>query len=318
MKFITYKEKRNGENRLIRRYKVYNFGLFKIKKKVLPVLGENNKIIVGGRELTEKDKKILDKAGKITIEGNNNIVELSDMEDLKCNIRIEGDSNIVELHDVRELKMICDIKIDGNNNIIKANQEKNEKVEKNISDNFLKFAINSNNNFFELKDITNLRNCDCSVLSGNSNKVSIGKIILDATLKILFKGNGDNRELIIDDSKYIGDCEFILTGNNRKIHVGKDCMFSIEIIVRTSDEHPIYDLGTNKRINEEQDVIIGEHVWIARNVTILKGSVIPSGCVIGTKSLVNKAFTKENCIIAGIPAKVVKENICWEVELPRE
>lgn len=52
MKFIRYQERRNGEGRLIRQYRVYNFGLFKIKKKILPVLGDNNKIIIDGREET--------------------------------------------------------------------------------------------------------------------------------------------------------------------------------------------------------------------------------------------------------------------------
>lgn len=236
MKFISYQERRNKENILIRRYKVYNFLFFKIKKKVLPVLGENNTIIIGGRELTEDDKQLLDKAGKITIVGNNNVVELADITNLNCNIWVQG----------------------------------------------------------------------------NNNRISIGKCKSLTNIHVSMPQNWDNRELIINDFRYFQNVGFSVIGNNRKIHVGKDCMFSSGINVWTTDFHPIYDLETNKRVNEEQDIIIGDHVWLGGEIFISKGSIIPSGCVIGAKSFVNKAFTKENTIIAGIPAKVVKENIRWE------
>ncbi len=236
MKFISYQERRNKENILIRRYKVYNFLFFKIKKKVLPVFGENNTIIIGGRELTEDDKQLLDKAGKITIVGNNNVVELADITNLNCNIWVQG----------------------------------------------------------------------------NNNRISIGKCKSLTNIHVSMPQNWDNRELIINDFRYFQNVGFSVIGNNRKIHVGKDCMFSSGINVWTTDFHPIYDLETNKRVNEEQDIIIGDHVWLGREIFISKGSIIPSGCVIGAKSFVNKAFTKENTIIAGIPAKVVKENIRWE------
>ncbi len=236
MKFISYQERRNKTNILIRRYKVYNFLFFKIKKKVLPVFGENNTIIIGGRELTEDDKQLLDKAGKITIVGNNNVVELADITNLNCNIWVQG----------------------------------------------------------------------------NNNRISIGKCKSLTNIHVSMPQNWDNRELIINDFRYFQNVGFSVIGNNRKIHVGKDCMFSSGINVWTTDFHPIYDLETNKRVNEEQDIIIGDHVWLGREIFISKGSIIPSGCVIGAKSFVNKAFTKENTIIAGIPAKVVKENIRWE------
>lgn len=44
---------------------------------------------------------------------------------------------------------------------------------------------------------------------------------------------------------------------------------------------------------------IGNHVWIASHVDILKGCFVPDGCVLGFKSLVTSKFNDENCIIAG-------------------
>lgn len=38
---------------------------------------------------------------------------------------------------------------------------------------------------------------------------------------------------------------------------------------------------------------------------------IGNGCAIGTGSLVDKKF-KSNCLIAGSPAKIVRDSIVWE------
>ena len=49
-----------------------------------------------------------------------------------------------------------------------------------------------------------------------------------------------------------------------------------------------------------------------RNVgqsVILKGSVIPEGCVVGAMTLINKQFEESNCYIAGNPAIIKKTGI---------
>lgn len=56
---------------------------------------------------------------------------------------------------------------------------------------------------------------------------------------------------------------------------------------------------------------IGNHVWIGSGVTILRGVTIPDGCVIAAGAVVSSSFQATNCLIAGSPAKVIKENIQW-------
>ena len=52
-------------------------------------------------------------------------------------------------------------------------------------------------------------------------------------------------------------------------------------------------------------IIIGEDVWIAAQCTILKGSKINNGAVVGAHSLVN-CEVPQNAIVVGCPAKVIK------------
>lgn len=110
----------------------------------------------------------------------------------------------------------------------------------------------------------------------------------------------------------------IVNNNERfkphKLVIGKRAQLGRELTIRTSDGHSIFNAGEKLPYNEPQDVIIGDDVWIAQRVTLIKGAQIPSNCVVGACSLVNKKFEEEGCIIAGNPAKVIKRNIRWKFD----
>ena len=124
----------------------------------------------------------------------------------------------------------------------------------------------------------------------------------------------------IDEGIWLNHPNFnvIINNNERfkphKLVIGKRAQFGKELTIRTSDGHSIYNAGEELPYNEPQDVIIGDDVWIAQRVTLIKGAQIPSNCVVGACSLVNKKFEEEGCIIAGNPAKVIKRNIRWEFD----
>lgn len=44
---------------------------------------------------------------------------------------------------------------------------------------------------------------------------------------------------------------------------------------------------------------------------ILKGSVIPSGCVVAADTRITKPFVTENCVIGRNPAVEIKRDIGW-------
>ncbi len=122
---------------------------------------------------------------------------------------------------------------------------------------------------------------------------------------------GDNISITIGKgTSFTHTVHFCAQEDNVRIVVGEDCMFSNNIIVRTSDSHPIYDAITNQRINNPADVIIGKHVWIAPNSKVFKGVTIEDGSIIGSNSLVTRNIPS-SCLAVGSPAKVVKQDIKW-------
>lgn len=99
---------------------------------------------------------------------------------------------------------------------------------------------------------------------------------------------------------------------NKKIEVGDECMFAREIIIRNNDGHTIIDTTTKEVINAPDDITLEDRVWVGTRAMILKGAYISEGSIVGAMSLVNKKFKDKNIIIAGNPAKKVREGVTWD------
>lgn len=84
--------------------------------------------------------------------------------------------------------------------------------------------------------------------------------------------------------------------------------------IRDMDGHHIWVREKTDEMKKEstKPIIIGENVWVAACVDILKGSIIPDGCVIAYRSCVFKQFSGARNLIGGYPAKVLQEDIYWE------
>lgn len=143
------------------------------------------------------------------------------------------------------------------------------------------------------------------VLNGNNNRVILGENVCFSGKIELF---GDGNEIKIGNNTRINSADFIVH-NGTKLEIGKNCLFSSNIDVRTTDSHIILN-ADGGRINPDKNVFIGNYVWIGRMVSILKGSQIDDGSVIGSMSLVSGFIPKE-VLAAGVPAKIIKENITW-------
>lgn len=97
----------------------------------------------------------------------------------------------------------------------------------------------------------------------------------------------------------------------KKVHIGERCLFSDTITFRTGDSHSILD-SDGKRINKAKDITIGDHVWMGQQVIVLKGSTVGADSIVGTGSLLTGKTYDSNSIIAGIPAKIVKQHVSWD------
>jgi acetyltransferase-like isoleucine patch superfamily enzyme len=94
-----------------------------------------------------------------------------------------------------------------------------------------------------------------------------------------------------------------------KIEIGNNVSISENLTIRDSDNHIVIFDG--QKSIKTQPIKIGNHVWIGVNVTILNGVTIGDNSVVAAGSVVTSSF-QENTLIGGVPAKIIKNNICWE------
>lgn len=95
----------------------------------------------------------------------------------------------------------------------------------------------------------------------------------------------------------------------KHITFGDNVITSWNTLVMDTDWHPIMNVETNEVYPVSKDIVIGNNVWLCTRSVVLKGSVIPDGCIVGANSLCSKKYTLDNSLIAGNPAEIRKKNV---------
>lgn len=110
---------------------------------------------------------------------------------------------------------------------------------------------------------------------------------------------------LILNSGFINENVQITCGDT--IEIGDGATIGRDVVIRSFDGHMI--VQENYQISAP--IKIGCHVWVGHGATILKGITIGDGAIIAAGSVVTKDVPA-HCIVAGVPAKVIKENIEWK------
>lgn len=87
-----------------------------------------------------------------------------------------------------------------------------------------------------------------------------------------------------------------------KITIGKRCKIANGVAMITTN-HDTYNVEQHV---EGKDIIIGDFCWLGRNATILPGVTLGDHTVVGAGAIVTHSFPEGNVVLAGVPAKVVK------------
>ncbi|MEN0054755.1 MAG: acyltransferase [Mucilaginibacter sp.] len=95
-----------------------------------------------------------------------------------------------------------------------------------------------------------------------------------------------------------------------KLTIGDDCSISWNTQFLDDNFHQLEYEG--KKDDKNNEIAIGNHVWIGCNCFFYKGSRIPDNCIVAANSVVKDAFYEENTLIGGNPAKVIKRNVNWK------
>jgi acetyltransferase-like isoleucine patch superfamily enzyme/coenzyme F420-reducing hydrogenase beta subunit len=146
--------------------------------------------------------------------------------------------------------------------------------------------------------------------SSVETRLQVGKnatVIINGNFKVY---NGSDIRVLENGILTLGDgfCNMgaqIVCG--KRVTIGKKCYIARDVIIRDYDGHRL--LSNGNEISKE--ISIGNNVWIGTRSIILKGVSIGDGAVIAAGSVVTKDVPAR-CLAAGIPAKVIRQDIDWQ------
>lgn len=148
----------------------------------------------------------------------------------------------------------------------------------------------------------NLLRCEKGIrIMKRNGKITVGnKVLLHRYVKLSAYGG----TIEIGNNSYVGDRTEIHSGQLVKIGNNVNIAWDCNILDR--DYHAFEADSEVKK-----PVIIEDNVWIGARSMVLKGVTIGSGAVVAAGSVVTKDVPAK-CLVAGNPAKVIRENITWK------
>lgn len=109
--------------------------------------------------------------------------------------------------------------------------------------------------------------------------------------------------LSVGDNSFIGH-DTLIEGGNAYVRIGNNVDISPRCVIVTGT----HEIGNSKHragLGKSEDIMIGDGTWIGAHSTILGGTCIGAGCIIGAGSLVHGNI-EDNRLVAGIPAKFIR------------
>ena len=113
----------------------------------------------------------------------------------------------------------------------------------------------------------------------------------------------------VGDDVNLGDRPLLLASES-KIIIGDKVMFGPEVVILAGNHNTsvvgrfMFDVH-EKRPEDDQDVTIGDDVWIGARAIVLKGVTIGRGAVVAAGAVVTKSVPPY-AVAAGTPARVLK------------
>ena len=153
----------------------------------------------------------------------------------------------------------------------------------------------------------------CSLQGGGQKRIIIGEYASIQSHCVLgcWEKYGDQRfspSLTIGDLCNIGEYNHITACN--KITIGDGLLTGRFVYIGDNSHGGLSKMESkvppiDRKLQSKGEIIIGNNVWVGDKATILGGVTIGDNVIIAANAVVTKNIDS-NCVVAGVPAEVIK------------
>jgi acetyltransferase-like isoleucine patch superfamily enzyme len=117
---------------------------------------------------------------------------------------------------------------------------------------------------------------------------------------------GEEGSIIIKDNVSIAQ-NFHITSSNSQLVIGEDTTIAGNVFI-TNIDHDYQQIGVHilKQSYITKETRIGINCFIGYGAAIQAGTILGKQCIVGANSVVRGEFP-DYCVIAGVPARIVKK-----------
>jgi len=145
---------------------------------------------------------------------------------------------------------------------------------------------------------------DCAVMFndiGRGGYVMLHDVFMRSHRQFLFWGRG---------STAVG-CNIELEGQDQGVVIGDDALIANGVWIRNYNMHALHDLTTGEAIGRPPTTTVLErHVWLGQDALLMSCERIGMGTIVGARALL-KGHAPPRVIMAGTPARVIRETVSW-------
>lgn len=149
---------------------------------------------------------------------------------------------------------------------------------------------------------------DCHIDALSENGIILGRnvsiqkrVVIECSGSLKYLGKG----LTMGDNVGIGSGSFL--GCAGGIEIGDDTILG-NFVSFHSENHNFSDNSIPIRLQgvSRKGILVGKNCWIGSKATLLDGTILGDNCIIAAGAVLNGKEYPANSIIAGVPAKVIK------------
>lgn len=100
---------------------------------------------------------------------------------------------------------------------------------------------------------------------------------------------------------FMGGC-YIFAKQDSPISIGDYCVISANVCL-AGYNHDVYDYT---QFPTKGGIRIGHYCWIGMNASVMPGVTLGNHTVVAAGSVVTRSFPEGYCVLAGVPARVIK------------